>query len=247
MRILLICLIFCFGDNLTGQEESRTKNFAGLGISYGIDFPSGDMADRFGTSFHAGLSIDFFRSKWKGNFGIEGYIHFGDNVKEDIFSPLRTESGRILGNDGQLAEVFARQRGISLGLYTNKVLVPLKNNPMAGLSGFFGLGIMQHKIRIQDDRGNAGQFSGDYVKGYDRYSIGPYLKQGIEYLHIGKNKSLNYSVSLFITEGFTKGKREVNFDNQLSDQESRFDLLIGLNVKWYLPIIDQREPKEIYY
>ncbi len=242
-------MCFIISDVALTQSEVRTNNFLGLGFSYGIDLPFGDMSDRFGQSFHAGLSLDIYNTKLRGSYGVEGYFQFGNKVQEDIFQPLRTESGRIIGNNGQLSEVFARQRGASIGIYINKIILGNKNNPHAGLSGFLGAGIMAHHIRVQDDLGNAGQFFGDYTKGYDRYTRGPYLKQGIEYLNIGKSRSINYSVSIFVTEGFTKGKRAINFDNRFVDNESRLDIMVGLNLKWYLPIFNVgfSSKSEVFY
>jgi len=174
-------------------------------------------------------------------------ILFGDNVKEDVVSSIRLDNGRILGNNEAYGDVFLRERGTYLGFYIDKIFLARPNNKCSGLAFGLGAGILQHKIRIQDEQNSIGQLSGDYMKGYDRNSMGPYLKQALKYLHIGKNKSINYSLSLNITEGFTKNTRGYNFDTQLPDNDRRMDILISIELKWYLPIFDLREPEEIFY
>lgn len=231
-----------------GQDLSeRDVNFGGVGFSYGINFPGGDMADRFGSHFHAGLSFDFYNIKLNGTITLEGGIMFGDNVKEDVLAPYRLSNGRLLGNNGSYAEVFLRQRGTYIGAFIDKIILARKSNKTAGLSLGFGAGILQHKIRVQDELGSIGQLSGDYIKGYDRNTMGPYLKQALRYLNIGKSKNINYAVGLSITEGFTKNTRKINFDTQQADNGRRLDLLISIELKWYLPIYDLREPEEIFY
>jgi hypothetical protein len=178
---------------------------------------------------------------------LEGGLLFGDNVREDVLAPLRLDNGRILGSNGSLADVFLRQRGVALGVYANKIILPIKKNPKAGFAIGLGFGMIQHNIRIQDDSNNATQFSGNYSKGYDRNTMGPYIKQAIKYLHIGKSKSVNYEIALTFNQAFTKNTRAVNFDTQLPDDTRRLDVLIGLSAKWYLPIFDLRESEEIYY
>jgi len=219
----------------------------GLGFSYGLDIAAGDLSDRFGQSFHAGLSVELFKTRWNGLFRLEGSINFGDNVKQDVLSTYRLDNGSILGNNGSYADVFLRQRGAYLGLMVNKIIISVPENPHAGFALGLGLGYMQHNIRFQVDSSNAPQFEGDYAKGYDRNSAGIASKQAISYLHIGKNKAVNYEISLFVTEGFTSNRRAFNFDTAQSDSDSRLDILIGLEVKWILPIKDQQPAGDIFY
>jgi len=247
MRCIIFLCFFSITDSLLGQADYREENFVGIGFSYGLDIPAADMADRFGTNFRALLSVDIYNVKFNGTFSIEGGILFGDNVNEDVISQYRLENGRILGTGGQLADVFLRQRGTIFGVYASKNVIPLRNNPKAGLALGLGLGLIQHNIRLQVDSNNANQFTGDYAKGYDRNTMGPYVKQTIKYLHIGKSKSVNYEIALTFHEAFTKNTRAINFDTQMPDNSRRLDILIGLSAKWYLPIFDLRESEDIYY
>lgn len=229
------------------SQEERTENFTGFGFHYGIDIPAGDLSDRFGQNFHAGVSLELFRAKLKGMMRLEASIFFGPNVKEDVISSLRSPNGAVLGNNGDYVDVFLRQRGAYLGILANKVLIPNKSNANAGFAAGFGLGYLQHKVRFQIDSENAPQLTGDYAKGYDRNSVGPALKQNFSYLHIGKNKSLNYEVSLYFIEAFTKNNRPINFDTGMKDDARRLDIFIGLDVRWIIPVKDSQVAGEIFY
>jgi len=246
-RAIFTFLLFSVTTICLSQDNEREGNFFAVGINYGLDFPIGSLADRFGSNFHAGLSLDFFRPKFKGAFGIEAFTIFGDNVNEDVVLSLRNTNGAIFGFDGRYADVFLRERGNYIGLYMDKVILPRKNNERAGLSLGLGLGMIQHKIRIQVDTNNATHLEGEYLKGYDRNSVGPSLKQSIKYLHVGKNKNLNYAFALNFYEASTKITRAVNFDTGETTDDRQWDFLIGIDFKWYLPIKDTRKAEEIFY
>lgn len=234
-KVLNIFLMLLFFAHCMYGQEERTDNFIAFGASYGVDMPFADLADRFGTSFHAGISLDLFQNKFNGIFSLEGAIIFGENVEEDVLSTLRLNNGAILGADGAYADVFLRERGSYLGISMDKIIIPSKNNSHAGLALGFGVGVLQHKVKLQVESGNTPQFAGDYEKGYDRNSMGLALKQKIGYLNIGKRKSVNYEIALTVSEGFTKQTRSINFDTGQADNKSRFDVLIGIDFKWFIP------------
>ncbi len=234
---------------ISAQQQVRENSFLAAGFSYGLAFPVGELSDRFGSNFQAGVSLDYYNLKLKGSYGIEGQFLFGDNVREDVLSGIRTADGAILASDGAYAEVFLRQRGTYLGAYINKTFFSLKKNPYAGINAGFGVGILQHKVRIQDDTNSANQFNGDYSKGYDRNTMGPAIKQSLTFQNIGRDRRLNYSIGFTITEGFTNSVRTTNFDNGFINDASRLDILIGFDAKWFLPIKDSStlESEEFFY
>lgn len=229
------------------KNEVRDQPFLAVGINYGYDFPGGDLAERYGSNFHAGLSLSKYSTSFKGFIGMEGNFQFGDKVKEDVLAPLRLESGAILGNNGAKADLFLRRRGAYIGVFANKTVISSKSNPNSGLNLGLGVGLMQHNIRILNDSNNASQLNNDYSKGYDRNTRGFAAKQTIGYQNIGINRSVNYSIALSITEGFTESVRAINFDTGLSAKGRRLDLLIGLEATWYLPIYENTNPDEIFY
>lgn len=245
---LLVCLLLSFTSTLLlSQDTPRSHPFLAVGINYGLDLPAADLADRYESSFHAGLSLNKYSLKLKGFFGIEGNFQFGNNVKEDVLAPFRLESGAILGNNGAPADLFLRRRGLYVGAIINKTLLSSKNNPYAGLTLGLGIGILQHNIRLLNDSNNANQVSGDYAKGYDRNTRGLATKQTLTYQHIGTNRSLNYSIGLSLTEGFTSSVRKVNFDTGLPADGRRLDMILSLEATWYLPIRESASPEEIFY
>ena len=245
LRIFLVLFIksLVFSTLLYSQDEVQ-NGFLGLGVNYGLDVPIGELSDRFGYNFHASLSADFFNSKLNGFWGIEGQVQFGDQVKEDVVAPLRTEQGVILGFNEGPTEIFLRRRGTYIGAYLSKRIVPIGEGS-SGLSLGFGAGIWQHHIRIQDENNNATHFNGDYEKGYDRNTRGPAIKQMLTYQFVS-NKS-NFVLGVSLMEGFTKSIRKVNFDTGLAQGDSRLDLLFSFELKWILPIFRFGPAAEIFY
>jgi len=248
MRIFLIVSLFLTLSPLANcQEEIRESNFIGISFHYGLNRPTADLGDRFGSFFNSGGSIGRFNHKTKSIIGLEAEVLFGENVKENVVENLQLDNNAFLGNDGGYADVFLRMRGTYVGLYYNKVLKSRKELKHAGFAVGLGVGMLQHKIRLNVESLNAPQFEGEYAKGYDRNSIGPALKQSIQYLHIGRYNSPSFAVEFEIMEGFTKNTRPINFDTKLKDDESRLDMNLRLNIKWYLPVKDLKPSEEIYY
>jgi len=247
LRILYFVILLIFTPFFSQGQEEREESFTGLGFSYGLDFPVGQLADRYGSNFNAQLSLDVFSIGLNGVFGIEGGVLFGEGVNEDVLSPFRSENGRIPGNNGELADVFLRQRGTILGAYINKIIMPRAVNKRSGVSLGLGVGLIQRKIRFVVDSQNVGQLTGDYIEGYDRNTVGPYLKESIKFQNFGKNKSVNYEIALNFTQGFTSNTRSINFDTGMADNNRNVDIMIGLSAKWFLPIFGSREPEEIFY
>ncbi len=247
LKIILILASLIFNAYAYSQDlETRDNNFLAFGFKYGLNFTAGDMADRFGSNNAASISLDLFSNKFNGVFSLEYAFIFGDNVREDALASIRLDNGRILGNNGAYADIFLRQRGAYIGIAASKVVLPMKKNPKSGLSIGLGAGWLQHRIRFQDDLQNVPQVSGEYSKGYDRHTTGPYLKQTFEFTNIGRNRSLNYSIGFFILEGFTKNRR-INFDTGMQNTNSRIDIIWGINAKWYIPFKDYTPPGEIFY
>ena len=249
ITIILALVIGC--QYVYAQEEPSAvpDNFLAFGAQYGIQFPGGDLSDRFGNNFAATFSLDYYNKKLRGYYGLETQIQFGNNVREDVLAPLRLSSGAILGTNGEVGQIFLRRRGFYIGAYINKTIISGKKNPASGLTLGLGAGVLEHQVRIQNDLANVGQLNGDLEKGYDRLTRGPALKQAITYQHLGANRSVNYSIGVSVFEAFTDSVRSINFDTGLSAKGSRFDLLISIDAKWYIPLIqgNSRTKEEVFY
>lgn len=229
------------------EERSNEGNILLLNFSYGMQWPGGDLADRFGYNFTTGGTMDFLT---KSNFiiGLQSTFQFGTEVKEDVLANLRNEDGIIFGNDGALANVKLRKRGIYLGGHLGKLFPIQSSNKRSGIRVTVGAGMLQHKIRIQDDPQIAIAQLGDaYKKGYDRLTNGFAFTEFIGYQYLAKNRRINFIAGLEFTQGFTQSRRSFNFDTRTRDDRKRTDLLSGFRLSWTLPLYIGENAEEIRY
>lgn len=247
---LLVFLMIC-GFMINAQENENEEGFLNAGMTnfsfgYGMEFPFGDLSDRFGNNLKFTLGAERVTgSNWI--YGIEFSYMFGDTVKEDVVANLKLSNGNILGADNGYAEVFTRQRGVFLGLNFGKI-IPFSKKSRSGLRVTGAAGILAHYVRIQDEARSLPQIEGDYLKGYDRLTRGFALREFVGYQHVTANKRVNFYIGLEFTQGFTSSVREYNFDTgQLTDKGRRFDGMIGLKAAWILPFHDDYIDEEVFY
>lgn len=204
-------------------------------FSYGSQVAYGDLADRFGGNGTVHIGIDYITPK-NFIFGIAGHFHFGSEVKEDILAPLRTSDGFIVGNDKTPADIQLRRRGF----YTSGLVGYLLDfNPSAAKTGLritLGAGLLQHKIRIQDDPSRVvPQLLDDYRQGYDRLANGLAFDQFIGLQHNNASGNFNFMIGFTALQGFTRNRRNWDFDLMQANPQDRFDVLIGGQLTWTLP------------
>jgi len=247
-RIKFFFLIFLFSSSLIAQPNSRDSavGVTILAPSFAYQTPGGNLADRFGYNFNVGGSL---MRKLKSNwfFGIEGQFLFGDQVKENhILDSISTQQGFVIGTNGGYADIFLYERGFHFLVKGGKIFHSFSPNPNSGLVATFGIGLLQHKIRIENDDNTAPQVAGDYVKGYDRLTNGISLTESAGWFYLGKNHIANFTFGFEFTQAFTKNRRSYNFDEMKHDDTSRIDLLYGFRVSWMIPFYG-KAPKEFYY
>jgi hypothetical protein len=213
-----------------------------LGTGFGI--PSGDLSKRFGSHQTAGLGVDYI-TKRNLVLGIEANIIFGSKVKENPLTNLLTPEGDIIGNDQALVDYALRERGTTINLRVGYLFGIMHSR--SGIIATFGVGGMQHKIRINDNTNNLNQLDGAYRQGYDRLAGGLTLTQFIGYQHLVRYSGLNWFAGVEATEGFTKPLRDYDFSTMTRPTGKRTDLLFGLKVGMTLPFIGDDVPEEIYY
>ena len=235
---------------LQAQTPLYTSNegtILGYHLSYGYELPGGDLADRFGGNFNVGTGLQLaLNSNWI--LGLEGQYLFGMQVKTDVLAPLRSPEGFILANDGAPADITLRQRGWWLGASLGKLISLSKINPRAGLRVSLGVGLLQHKIRIQDDpQAFVPQLTDELKKGYDRMSNGLALKQFIGYQQFSLNRRINFYAGFEFTQAFTQNRRSWNIDEMRREETARIDLLYGFRVGWILPFYLVEKGETIYY
>ncbi|MEL6660389.1 MAG: hypothetical protein AAFR36_28235 [Bacteroidota bacterium] len=239
LMLLLVQLASGFGQSNSGRVIL-------LNFGYGPQVPLGDMADRFGNNFAAEVSADYMtESNW--TFGVQGQFLFGSTVNEDVLAGLRTETGDIIGNDRDPADIQLRMRGSYYGVRVGRLFGLFESNRRSGIRINLGAGLLQHRIRIQDDPFRVvPQLEGEYAKGYDRLTNGLALHQFIGYQTIGKSNGINLTIGFEFFEGFTQNRRSFNFDTRMADTEQRLDLLAGLRVSVSLPFY-QGNAEDIFY
>lgn len=224
----------------TQQTNSKSKAILAH-LLFGYHLPGGDLADRFGSAFSAGLGTDFLTKK---NFivGLEGHFFYGNEVKEDPLAILRTPEGDIIGSDRLLASVVLRQRGLYVGGLVGKLFTFSDNR--SGIRFTLGAGWSTHKIRVQDDNSSVTELTGDYRKGYDRLTAGIGTQQFIGWEHLSKRA--NWLVGFEFNQGFTNTRRDWDYTEMRKLDEQRIDLRYGIRVAWTLPFYVGNS-KEIFY
>jgi hypothetical protein len=122
----------------------------------------------------------------------------------------------------------------------------IKSRPNSGLVLNMGVGLIQHKIRIEVIGNNVPQLAKAYKKGYDRLSNGLLLSQDLGYLYLSDNRLLNIYFGFECMEGFTQSRRSFDYDKMQRDTKKRLDILYGVKIAWILPVYGSRGPKGVY-
>ena len=228
------------------NEGFNKVGITALSFGYGVEYPGGDLADRFSRNLKFTLGAErMTKSNWI--FGIEYSFMFGDTVKEDVLAPLRLSNGRILGSDNAYSEVLLRQRGMFLGVNIGKTFT-FREESRSGLRVTGAVGLLAHYIRIVEDSRGTPQIEGPYLQGYDRLSRGLAFREFVGYHHISDDKRINFYIGLEFTQGFTKHIRAIDFDSGLPpNQDTRFDSLISLKAAWILPFFDDYVDEQVFY
>lgn len=246
--IVLICLLLpllSFAQNTARLNEG---NAILVNFSYGYQIPSADLRERFGNNGNIQTGVEYL-TKSNFIFGINGGLLFGSIVKQDVLAGLRTQEGFIIANDRQPADIQLRQRGWYAGGLVGKLFSLDPNNPRSGIRIALGAGLLQHKIRIQDEPQRVvAPLDREYKKGYDRLTNGLAISQFIGYQLLSVDRRLNFTLGVEAIQGFTQNRRAFNFDTQMQDTAMRLDVLFGGRITWTLPFyLGSEGSSEIIY
>ncbi|MCP3928456.1 MAG: hypothetical protein GY705_05075 [Bacteroidetes bacterium] len=250
MKFLFIPFIIVLSVQVSLSQEAAANSGNALlvKISYGAQRPGGHLSDRFGNNLNVGGGAEWITAKNNFLFGLDGGFLFGNTVKQDVLANLRTEEGSIISNDRVYANIELRERGIQLGVFVGKLFSLSNKNPRSGIRITVGGGLLQHKIRIQDDPiKTVSQLSGEYKKGYDRLTNGFALTEFIGYQILSANRQINFYAGFEFVQGFTKDRRDWDYYEQQKLEVDRLDQLYGFKVGWILPFYIGQNPEEIYY
>lgn len=243
--IVILVLVLVLGNVLKAQDGSLVRSH--ISFEYGGQVPLADMRDRFGANFNLSSQFELLHIKWLWHAGVKGYYLFGATVKEDVLAILRTPEFHIIGNDRVPATVFLRERGFYIGPYVGRIFRLSEENPLSGIKASFGAGLLQHRVRIQDDSRSVTQLTGEYIKGYDRLTNGMALYAFLGYQNLDVQNRMNFLAGFDLTVGFTRSRRDFDFSTQMRDTSSRLDILLGFRLGWILPITTGKDPDDIYY
>jgi len=246
-------LVCCLWSTLSFSQRNsvNTYHVITLNTTYGLHIPGGDLSNRFGNNFSIGGGLDFMSEQKNWIFGIKGNNLFGNTVKEDVLFSLRDSDGFILGSVGAgqatYAEVFLRERGFYAGGHIGRLFSLSNKNKRAGIRVTFGAGLLQHKIRIQDETGSADQLKGELIKGYDQLSNGLAFEQFVGYQQLNRKTGVNFFAGFELTQAFTQNRRSINFATQSKDTNRRFDVLLGFRVGWSFSFYIGERAEDIRY
>jgi hypothetical protein len=207
------------------------------------------MAEQFGSNSVIGPG---FMVKTSSNWliGAEYNFLFGNNVKNglDILNGMITSDGNVISGDGTPALVALFERGTTVSARFGKLFPLSDKDRNSGIFFTVGTGFISHKIRIEVENQSAPQLKGDYKRGYDRLTSGLRLSQSIGFMYFGKNRLLNFTLSIDAVEGFVKPYREYYFDLMAPPPEDKqFDFFIGPKIAWMIPLRPRNADKYYYY
>ena len=152
---------------LMAQVNVRDSSirFSAFFISGALQFPGGDLSDRFGENTTVGLGF-FHKTPSQWIFEGQGNFMFGNKIEEkNILSAISTSTGAIIAADGRFADVRLFERGYQIGVNVGKLFPFKKPNPNSGLVLKIGPTFMQHKIKIDPIGNNVPQLTKEYRKG----------------------------------------------------------------------------------
>jgi hypothetical protein len=250
MKKVIILVLFMSSFILLSQRNLRDSIIGTpwIGIHYGGNWSKGDLAKRFGYWNHLGVMAGYKTNKnWF--LGFDGNFMFTDNVKATgLFVELIDEFGNITDDNGDIAKVLVVGRGFNANLALGKVLPILSPNENSGIFIQAGVGYLLNKWHIETRDQVVPLIETDYRKGYDRLVIGYNFHQFIGYAFMASKGVVNFYAGFYIQEGFTKFKRNINFDQPTIpvSKTTLNDIQLGFRTGWFIPVY-KRRPKDFYF
>ena len=250
-NIGILILLFAFASPfLQAQVNVRDSAQQGFIFNFNIGFysPGGDVANLYGGHMALGMDV-FYKTKSNWLFGVGGNYFFGSEVKDQaiLFSSLLTQSGNIIGVNGDYADVKVFERGYTVMAKAGKVFDFLGPNPNSGLFIQGGIGYISHWTKIENDNQSVPQILGEYGKGYDRLHGGLVLNEYIGLYYSGNRRTTNFTIGLDFMQGFTQNYRNHDYGARTHETENKLDLFYGIKASWFLPIYDKNAQKYYYY
>jgi hypothetical protein len=241
IRYSLILLAVCYSTIFHAQIYDRLD----FSFRYGMDIPSADMGDRFGSSFNPELGIQFDKKNYF--VGIHGGMFLGPIVNEDVISNLRTDDGLLISQQEDLAVITMKQRGFIVGLNAGKFIPLVENYGTHGIRIRVGLNVLTHYIIFNNETASTNQLLGEYANGYDRLSRGWGIEEFVGYQYVSTKNTVRVFVGFNGIQARTRNLRPYNFDTRERDETIRFDVLSGIRVGMAISLFENADGSDIYY
>lgn len=232
----ILCFLVVFPGVNAQQDSTRKKrkpelrNAVIFSVSYSKQVPVGELSRRFGANSGLGFTVGY---KLGRNFLLQAGVQtiFSSKVKENnVFDSMTGSTGYLIDVNGSYTQVHMYERGYDWHVDFGKVFPVNKYEKNSGLLVTGGVGFMQHKLKFIYSRSYLPQLDNGYYKGYDRLTNGFMLRGFIGYQRIDPKGMLNFVCGIEVLNGFTKNRREINYDTRVKDDHLRNDLLIGARV-----------------
>ena len=248
-KLSLFGILCCFfvqtcAQSKTYRDSSEAIPF--IRFQYAYLLPSGNFEETFERANLVGGAFGF-KTASNFQFELEGNFMFGSKVKRpDLLSGISNNRGDITDSEGELVRIIYDLRGFSIFALAGKLFPLNVTNENSGILTQVGVGFLQHKIYIDYRDGDVFQLNEEMLKGYDRLHNGIALKQFIGYQNFGRKNFYNFYIGIEFQQGFTKNRRQYNYDTQSFDLGQKFDLLYGFRLGWSIPI-RERASEDFYY
>lgn len=219
-------------QNDTARKKPRTelRNSVLFGFSYSRQAPVGELSKRFGGNSGLGVTAGY---KLGRNFLLQAGVQviFSGKVRENnVFDSMTGSTGYLIDMNGSYTDVHMYERGYNWHIDFGKIFPINKFEKNSGLLITAGGGFMQHKLKFTYSRTLVPQLDNGYYKGYDRLTNGFMLRGFIGYQRIDPKGMLSFVCGVEILDGFTKNRREFNYDTRVKDDHLRHDMLIGARI-----------------
>lgn len=241
--IITISLVLTTTFFSFGQGKVEVFPFAYATTSFQI--PGGDLSKRFGNSFDIGGGLGY---KLKSNvvLSVESTYIFGEEVKENTLEGLLNQFDQITNMYGDVAEINMRQAGFQIKATAGKIIPVFGSNGNSGIFIRGGIGLLQHKIYIENIHNNTPQVLDEYRKGYDRLCNGLQVSEFVGWQNFGANTAYHFMVGFELSQAWTQNRRSWDYATNQKISGQRMDMLYTFKVAYFIPFV-KREVTNYFY
>jgi len=237
---LILAVNFCSGQEITSEKLIEFK--------FGFQAPLADMETRFGGSNVIGFGLQNANLHSTFLYGIDGFFIFGNTVKEDVLQNLRSFDGNIVGIDGHPADVNLKERGFYFGLNAGKIFkITKEKNNLTGIRTQIGVGLLQHKIRVQENSNTIVALNKEYLNEFDRLSNGPSIHLAAGFQYDNPKNNFHFNIMGNLIGATTKSRRDYDHVTGGYIDTKRTDIQAGLSLSYIVSISRSEKADNIYY